>query len=105
MAVCYAMTPLILILIPATLFSNVITMQETGFYNLLVGFAVAWFVMLVFIGLIVVHNYTVFKAVVTAVLTFASLLIILFLITLFFSLIQQLYIFINSIYKEVSFRM
>jgi len=105
MAVCYAMTPLILILIPATLFSNIITIQEAQFHSLLVGLAVAWFVMLVFIGLIVVHNYTVTKAIVTAIFAFVALLIILFLITLFFSLVQQVFIFIHSIYREVTFRM
>jgi len=105
MTICYAMTPLVLILIPATLFSNIITLQEAGFFHLLIGFAVFWFVMLVFIGLIVIHNYTVLKAIVTAICTFFSLLIILFLITLFFSLIQQLMVFINSIYRELSFRM
>jgi len=105
MMVCYAMTPLVLILIPATLFSNVITIQETGFFHLLVGFGVFWFVVLLFLGLIVVHNYTVIKAIATAVLTFIALLIILFLVTLFFSLIQQLFVFIHSIYREVSFRM
>ncbi|MCL2407372.1 MAG: YIP1 family protein [Defluviitaleaceae bacterium] len=105
MTVCYAMTPLVLILIPATLFSNVITMQETGFFNLLVGIGIGWFVLLVFIGLIVIHNYGVFKAVATVIFTFVALMIILFLITLFFSLIQQLYVFINSIYREVTFRM
>ena len=105
MAVCYAMTPLVLILIPATLFSNIITIQEVGFFSLLVGFAVAWFIMLVFVGLIIVHNYTVAKALVTAVFTFVALLIILFLITLFFSLIQQVFVFIHSIYREITFRM
>jgi len=105
MAVCYAMTPLVLILIPATLFSNVITVQEIGFFSLLVGFAVTWFIALVFVGLIVVHNYTVAKALVTAVLTFIALLVILFLVSLFFTLIMQVYVFINSIYREVTFRM
>ena len=105
MAICYAMTTLVLVLIPATVFSNVITMQEVGFFHLLIGFAITWFVMLVFVGLIIVHNYTVAKAIVTAVFTFIALLIILFLITLFLTLIQQLFIFVYSIYREVTFRM
>jgi len=104
MTVCYAMTPLVILLIPATLFSNILTGPEAAFYHLIVSLAVIWFVLLLFIGLIVVHNYTVTKAIGTAVLTFVSLLVILFLITLFFTLIQQLYTFINSIYRELSFR-
>ena len=104
MMACYAMTPLVLILLPATLFSNVITMQETGFFHLLMGFGVFWFVLLIFVGLIVVHNYTVSKAIVTAIFTFIALLIILFLFTLFFSLIQQVFVFVHSIYRELTFR-
>ena len=103
MTVCYAMTPLILILIPATLFSNILSMQEVAFFHLLVSFGVFWFVVLVFVGLIVIHDYTVAKAIVTAFLTFFSLVIIVFLITLVFTLVQQLYVFIVSIYREVSF--
>lgn len=105
MAICYAMTPLVLILIPATLFSNILTMQESGFFNLLVSFAIGWFIMLAFVGLIIVHNYTVLKSLATMLLTFVALLIIAFLITLLFTLVQQLHVFIYSIYREISFRM
>ena len=105
MTVCYAMTPLVLILIPATLFSNILSQQETAFFHLIVSFGVFWFVVLVFVGLIVIHDYTVGKAIVTAFLTFFSLIIIVFLITLVFTLVQQLYVFVISIYREISFRL
>jgi len=59
MAICYAMTPLILLLIPAAILSNAFTMQETGFYFMIINFTIGWFVLLVFIGLLIVHNYTV----------------------------------------------
>ena len=104
MAVCYAMTPLILIIIPATIFSNMLSAQEVAFFHLLISFATFYFVVLAFVGLIVVHNYTVSKALGTAVLTFFALLIIVFLFTLVFTLIQQVYVFIWSIYREVTFR-
>jgi len=104
MTICYAMTPLVLLVIPATIFSNMLTAQEAAFFHLLIGFAVFWFVMLLFIGMIVIHNYTVSKALVMVVLTFVALLVILFLITLFLTLVQQLYVFVNSVYQELSFR-
>ena len=105
MMVCYAMTPFVVILIPATFLSNALTMQETGFYTLLINFSIGWFVILVFVGLIVIHNLTVFKTILTVFLTFMALLIIVFLITLLFTLIQQLYVFVYSVYQEISFRM
>ena len=104
MAICYAMTPLVLMLIPATMLSNILSAQETAFFHLLISFATIWFVTLVFVGLIVIHNYTVLKAIRTVFLTFIALLIIVFLITLIFTLLQQLYVFIWSLYREISFR-
>jgi len=105
MTVCYAMTPLVLLLIPAAVLSNILTENETGFFFMLVSFASFWFVLLTFIGLIVIHNYTVSKALVTVALTFVSFLIILFLITLLMTLLQQVYIFVNGIRTEISFRL
>ena len=104
MAICYAMTPFVLILIPATLFSNILTIQETGFFNMLISFSVIYFLFLSFIGLVVVHNYTVAKAIFTMLLTFVAILIILFLVTLLITMLQQLYTFIWSLYLEISFR-
>ena len=104
MTICYAMTPMVLLMIPATLFSNMLSSQEMAFFNLLVGFALFWFIMLTFIGMIVIHNYTVSKAIVTAILTFFSLLIILFLITLMLTLLTQLQVFIQGLYREITFR-
>ena len=104
MTVCYAMTPLVLILIPATLFSNILTMQEVGFHALIISVAVAWFVMVVFVGLIVIQNYSVVKALITLVLTLIALLVIVFLITLLFTLIEQVSVFVGSLYREVSLR-
>jgi len=104
MTICYAMTPLVLLTIPATLFSNMLSYQEMAFFNLLLGFAVFWFIVLTFIGMIVIHNYSVSKAIVTAFLTFLSLLIILFLITLMLTLLTQLQVFIQGLYREITFR-
>ena len=104
MTVCYAMTPLVLIIIPATIFSNMLSMQEVAFFHLLISFGTFYFVLLAFVGLIVIHNYSVTKAVGTAVLTFFAILVIVFLFTLVFTLIQQVYVFISSLYREVTFR-
>jgi hypothetical protein len=104
MVVCYAMTPIVLTFIPAALFSNILTAEEGAFYFMIINLAIAWFAILVFAGLVTVHNYTATKAVATVLLTFVSLLIIVFLITLLFTLLQQLYIFLYSLYTEISFR-
>jgi len=65
MAVCYAMTPLVLTIVPATLLSRVLTIEEAGFYFMILSIGVFYFAVLVFAGLVTVHNYTASKAVVT----------------------------------------
>jgi len=104
MAVCYAMTPLILIIVPATIMSNALVAEETGFFMMIIGVAIVYFVFLAFAGLIVVHNYGASKALGTLFLTFVALVIIVFLITLLLTLWQQLISFVQSLYTEITFR-
>ena len=51
-----------------------------------------------------VHQYSLKKTVLAVVLTIAAMLIMLFLLVLFMSLIQQVYIFISTVYTELSYR-
>jgi len=104
MAVGYAMTPIVITFIPAAILSNFLTADEGAFYFMIINVAVFWFAVLVFAGLITVHNYTATKAIATVFLTFIALLIIVFLITLLFTLWQQLVIFVTSLYTEIAFR-
>ncbi|MBP1907374.1 hypothetical protein J2Z32_004049 [Paenibacillus turicensis] len=100
----YAMLPLVLVNIPNILLSNVITLREASFYYLLDSFALIWFLWLLFIGTMTVHQYTVTKTLSTMLLTLVVMGIIIFLSLLFFNLIQQVISFIYTIYEELSLR-
>ncbi|MFD2874882.1 YIP1 family protein [Paenibacillus rhizoplanae] len=100
----YALLPLILINIPNILLSNVITLREASFYHLLDALATLWFVWLLFIGTMTVHQYTVLKTITTMLLTLAVVGIIIFLGLLFFNLIQQIVSFVYTVYQELSIR-
>ena len=104
MAVCYSFTPLIITTVVATIVSRFLAQEETGFYFMILSVGLFYFVLLVFLGLLTVHNYTVVRAILTIGLTFISILIIIFLITLLFTLWQQLMHFISSVYTELIFR-
>ncbi|MCL2199974.1 MAG: YIP1 family protein [Defluviitaleaceae bacterium] len=104
MAMCYAMTPLVLTIVPATVLSRFISADEAGFYFMILAVGMMYFVFLAFAGLVTVHNYGAGKAVATIFLTFIALIIIVFLITLLLSLWQQLWVFAYSIYTELMFR-
>ncbi|GAB6928632.1 hypothetical protein JCM10914A_26150 [Paenibacillus sp. JCM 10914] len=104
MASGYALLPLVLIRFSNTLISNVITLRESAFYYMLDTIAVLWFVWLLFIGIMTVHQYTVTKTIVTMLLTILVMGIITFLGLLFFSLLQEMLGFVLSIYTEISLR-
>lgn len=100
----YSIIPVILLFLPATALSHFIAANEEAFYFLIIGLAVAWSLMLIFISNMTIHNYSFSKALTTIVLTIVSMLIILFLVILLFSLMQQIYAFFNSLYMELIFR-
>lgn len=104
MASAYAMVPLILIGIPLTFISNVMTNEVKAFYTLLNGVAVVWSGFLMLSGLLVVHQYTLSKTILTAVLIVVAMAVIVFLGLLFFNLISQLVGFFIEIYWEISLR-
>ena len=100
----YAMLPMILTFIPAIILSRFVAADEEAFYYLLMGAGIVWFVLLVVSGIMTVHNYTVGKTVFTMVLTFAAMLIIIFLMILMYSLLGQVVSFMGSMYNELMLR-
>lgn len=104
MATGYALIPMVIIDIPMIWISRILAIQETPVYYFFESFATFWFVFLLFIGTMTVHQFSVKKTIVTMLLTLVVILFILFVMLLFFSLIQQIVIFVETIYKEILFR-
>ncbi len=100
----YSLLPMILVNLPTTFISNFLTIKEAPFYYFLDSFAYLWFLYLMFVGTLTVHQYTVKKTVLTIGLTLVVMGVIIFLGLLFFSLIQQIVSFILTIYQELVFR-
>jgi len=100
----YAMLPIVLALGPATLISNVVSIEEAAFYQIIIGIGIAWTTILMLIGVMTVHNYTLLKTLITLVLTFITILILIFIGLLISYLISQIYGFLYSIYTELIFR-
>lgn len=104
MAASLSLTPMILVFIPATLLSNLLILDEAAFYHVIMWISIVWFALLMFISTLSIHNYSVGKTVATVFLTFLAILIILFLALMVFMLIQQVFVFIRSIYTELLYR-
>jgi hypothetical protein len=100
----YALTPLIVIYIPATALSHVVAAGEEVFYQFAIGIGLAWAGILILLGIMTVHNYSLWKTLLTLILTFLAMFILIFLGLLLFDLVNQVVTFISSIYTELIFR-
>lgn len=104
-ATCYALLPIVLIYVPMTILSNAMSLDEAAYYSFFLGVANIWSLGLIFIGMMVTHQYTVLRNGVTAVLAIAGMAAIVFLGLLFYNLIQQIIGVAMNVYREVTFRM
>lgn len=105
MAMCYALVPYTLIHLPLIFVSNMIAFDEAAFYDVLLTVSTAWCVLLVFIGLMQVHDYGPGKTIIFVVATILGTLIIIFLILVFLSLLSDALSYFVSLYREIAFRL
>lgn len=105
MATGYSLLPLVIVYIPQILFSNIMTREEATFYYLMETIAVIWFLWLLFVGMMTVHQYSIYKTILTLFLTVIVMLFIVFLGILCFSLLQQMIAFAQSIFIEIRARL
>jgi len=103
-ASAFALTPLIIVNIPVTIVSNVLILEEGPFIAVLAVMATLWSGLLLFIGTMVTLEYDTTKTAFTCVLIVAGMTAVLFLAILFFSLLNQAYVFAKSVYREILFR-
>ncbi len=103
-ASCYALLPLPLLLIPATLLTNVLSADEIGIVSLIVSFGYIWAFALLFFGTMVVHDYTLGKNIIMVVCTVVGMAFIMFVGVLFSGLVGKLFSFVYNIYTELALR-
>lgn len=85
--------------------SQFVTKDEAAFYSIIIALGIAYSLLMVLMGIMQVHNYTLGKTLLTILLTFIAMFIIIFVVLLFVDLIHQVYSFFYSIYQELIFRM
>ena len=97
----YSYFPLIIFGIINVVLSNFLTVSEAQIITLLsvLGFVLMGY--MIFMGLVVIHEYGVAKAVLTIGLTILATAVILFIALLIFDLSSQIYGFLYSLYKEI----
>lgn len=102
--VAYSMIPYVISQFIAVLLTNFLVPTESVFIEIVKIIGIIWTLVIMFLGLMTIHEYSVGKTIWSVILTLVGIIIIIFLIILLYSLLQQLIDFIRSVYKEILFR-
>lgn len=100
----YALIPYIAQIYINVILSHFLIRDEYIFMQAIEILGIGWSVILIFSAIKAVHQYSFMKTVAAVVATVVAMLIMLFLLVLMLSLVQQVWIFISSIYTELSYR-
>lgn len=105
MAVCYAITPYPLMQFPMMIFSNFVTVDEAEFYGVLGIISLVWAALLIIAAMSQIHEYTMRKTLLFVVASLFAMLVIIFILMLFFSMITQGIAYFISLGREMMFRL
>ena len=104
-AVSYSLLPVPIVVIPCTLASNFIINDEKGIVAFIETLGLIYMCMLVFIGMMVTHDYTMGKNIVTTGGTIIGVVFIMFIACLFSTLLTKIVSFVSNIIVELRYRM
>ncbi|MDD3129292.1 MAG: Yip1 family protein [Candidatus Izemoplasmatales bacterium] len=102
--ITYSFFPYVWLSLLASIISNYITADEVVFFTALHTLGIGLLAYMLFFGMLGIHEYGLFKTILMFLFTIVAIAVILFIILLFFSLIQQVYAFVKSLYDEFVMR-
>lgn len=104
-ATCYAITPYPLIQFPLMFLSNFITVDESEFYSAIYVISLVWVLFIGILGMSQVHEYGFGKNILFLIATVFAMLVMIFLLMLFFSMVSQGVAYFISLTKEMLYRL
>jgi len=104
-ATAYSLKPYIITAVPLWILSMVLTQEEAFIYTAFSTIVLFWTLALLFFGMMVTHDYSFGKAVITAILTLIGICLILFIALTFTNIIQKIYDFVSDVYREFTYRL
>jgi len=102
---CYALLPMVLLVIPATIVGNFITLEEEFMMSFLSSISTIWVGFLIFSGTLSIHNYSLPKNIFSCLFTIVGMGIILFIVLLCLDVVGMAYGLFSNIVKELTYRM
>lgn len=104
-SVAYSLTPITLVNIPLAILSQFVVNEEIAFLTFFNAVAIVYTAFLILASNMEIHEYTFLKSFCTVVLSIFAIVLIVVIAILFINLVQQVWTFILSIIKELSFRL
>lgn len=98
----YALIPYVLSRLIKIPLSNVLTENEMVVLSIIGAIGILWSAFLLLGGLYAIHQYSFSKTLLSVLLTVIGMIIIVFIIIIFYSLLQQANGFIKSLYQEIT---
>ena len=104
-ATSYCLLPVPITIIPCTLISNFVIDTEVSMLSFVETLGIIYMVILVFIGMMVTHDYTMGKNIITSAGTIIAMVFIMFVAALFSTLLIKIVSFVSNIVIELRYRM
>ena len=101
---CYALTPYPLMQVPLMILSNGLTVNEAQFYTVLSAISIIWCGLLLIAGMGQIHEFGGAKNILFLIFSLFAMLVMVFILMLFFSMITQGIGYFYSLYREFLFR-
>lgn len=101
----YSLVPYIFGTYMSVILSNFLIREESIWINFFAYVGLGWSIVLMISAMKAAHQYTMLKTIGSILLTLVAMLLILFLAILLLSLFQQVYVFVYTIYTEITYRL
>lgn len=101
----YSLLPLPLLVIPATICSNFVTNSEKQIITFIGSLAFVWVFILLYFGVMVTHDYSLFKNLITIIGTVVAMACIVFVVLLFSMLLTKLVSLVTNVITEIQYRL
>lgn len=103
-ATSYALIPYAAAKVFCVCLSHFVIMEEGAFLTVIEAFALLYSVFIFMAAMMTIHDYTLMKVTFSVALSAAGIVFVLFLLVLFFGLLQQVTLFAQTIYMELQLR-
>ena len=105
MATCYGMLPYPVIQLPLMIFSNFVTIEEGQFYSVLSIISLLYCAVLIVAAMGQIHEFSAGKNLLFTVASLFAMLVMVFILMIFFSMISQGVMYFISLGREFLFRL